>query len=138
MQVRRAIVAGQFYPGGRESCLAEVEECLAARALPKSLPQEIVGGIVPHAGWTFSGSVAGLVFAAIKRQHEKVDTFVIFGAAHSYFGQIAAVWDRGSWETPLGQVAVDERLAEEVISEEVVVSDPSAHRSKHSIEVQVP
>jgi AmmeMemoRadiSam system protein B len=102
------------------------------------LPETIVAGIVPHAGWTFSGSLAALVFLAIKQQHEKVHTFVIFGAAHGYFGQSPAVYDRGSWITPLGEIAVDEELADAVLSAGPVVSDASAHRAEHSIEVQVP
>ena len=138
MQKRKSIVAGQFYPGQHESCVDEINECLDARTLSEPLPETIVAGIVPHAGWTFSGSLAALVFLAIKQQHEKVHTFVIFGAAHGYFGQSPAVYDTGSWITPLGEVAIDEELADAVLSAGPVVSDASAHRAEHSIEVQVP
>jgi AmmeMemoRadiSam system protein B len=138
MQKRKSIVAGQFYPGQHDSCVDEINECLDARTLSEPLPDTIVAGIVPHAGWTFSGSLAALVFLAIKQQHEKVHTFVIFGAAHGYFGQSPAVYDRGSWITPLGEIAVDEELADAVLSAGSVVSDASAHRAEHSIEVQVP
>ena len=138
MQKRKSIVAGQFYPGQYDSCVDEINECLDARTLSEPLPETIVAGIVPHAGWTFSGSLAALVFSAIKQQHEKVHTFVIFGAAHGYFGQSPAVYDRGSWITPLGEVAIDEELADAVLSAGPVVSDASAHRAEHSIEVQVP
>lgn len=138
MQKRKSIVAGQFYPGQHDSCVDEINECLDARTLNEPLPETIVAGIVPHAGWTFSGSLAALVFLAIKQQHEKVHTFVIFGAAHGYFGQSPVVYDRGSWITPLGEVAIDEELADAVLSAGPVVSDASAHRAEHSIEVQVP
>lgn len=138
MQKRKSIVAGQFYPGQHDSCVDEINECLDARTLSEPLPETIVAGIVPHAGWTFSGSLAALVFLAIKQQHEKVHTFVIFGAAHGYFGQSPVVYDRGSWITPLGEVAIDEELADAVLSAGPVVSDASAHRAEHSIEVQVP
>ena len=138
MQKRKSIVAGQFYPGQYDSCVDEINECLDARTLSEPLPETIVAGIVPHAGWTFSGSLAALVFLAIKQQHKKVHTFVIFGAAHGYFGQSPAVYDRGSWITPLGEVAIDEELADAVLSAGPVVSDTSAHRAEHSIEVQVP
>ena len=138
MQKRKSIVAGQFYPGQYDSCVDEINECLDARTLSEPLPETIVAGIVPHAGWTFSGSLAALVFLAIKQQHEKVHTFVIFGAAHGYFGQSPVVYDRGSWITPLGEVAIDEELADAVLSAGPVVSDTSAHRAEHSIEVQVP
>ena len=138
MQKRKSIVAGQFYPGQHDSCVDEINECLDARTLSEPLPETIVAGIVPHAGWTFSGSLAALVFLAIKQQHEKVHTFVVFGAAHGYFGQSPVVYDRGSWITPLGEVAIDEELADAVLSAGPVVSDASAHRAEHSIEVQVP
>jgi len=138
MQARKPIVAGQFYPGQHDSCVDEINDCLQQRTLSESLPETIAAGIVPHAGWTFSGSLAALVFSTIKQQHEKVHTFVIFGAAHGYFGQSPAVYDRGSWITPLGEVAIDEELADAVLSSNTAVSDPAAHNSEHSIEVQVP
>ena len=138
MQKRKPIVAGQFYPGQHDSCVDEINECLEARALSESLPETIVAGIVPHAGWTFSGSPAAMVFSAIKQQHEKVHTFVVFGATHGYFGQAPAVYEGGSWITPLGEVAVDEELADAVLSTGRAVGESSAHISEHSIEVQVP
>jgi AmmeMemoRadiSam system protein B len=138
MQTRKSIVAGQFYPGQYNSCVAEINECLEREALSESLPEMIVAGIVPHAGWTFSGSLAALVFSAVKQQHEKVHTFVIFGAAHSYFGQSPAVYEIGSWKTPLGEVVIDDELAGTVLSSGAAVSDSAAHRAEHSIEVQVP
>lgn len=138
MQTRKPIVAGQFYPGQRSLCLSEVKQCIEASLLSESLPETIVAGIVPHAGWTFSGSTAALVFSAVKRRHEQVHTFVIFGAAHGYFGRSPAVYDEGSWTTPLGEVAIDEELAKDVLDSGVAISDLDAHRSEHSIEVQVP
>jgi AmmeMemoRadiSam system protein B len=138
MQTRKPIVAGQFYPGGHNSCMAEVTDCLHKRTLSKSLPQTIAAGIVPHAGWTFSGSLAALVFSAVKQRHEKVDTFVIFGAAHSYFGHVPAVFDAGSWTTPLGDAAIDEELAHAVVATKAAASDTQSHGLEHSIEVQVP
>lgn len=138
MGIRKPIVAGQFYAADRKSCLEEIEECLAGRSISKPLPKEIVAGIVPHAGWIFSGSLAAMVFTAIQRRHKKVDTFVIFGAAHGYFGSKPAVDGSDSWETPLGNVAIDKALAELVLDEKSVICDSSAHRREHSIEVQIP
>ncbi len=138
MQTRKPIVAGQFYPAQNDSCVAEINECLEAGEPGESLPETIVAGIVPHAGWTFSGALAAMVFSAIKRQHERVNTFVIFGATHGYFGQLPAVYDTGSWITPLGEVFIDQELAGAVLKSGVAVSDLNAHSSEHSIEVQVP
>jgi hypothetical protein len=138
MQTRKPIVAGQFYAGQHDACVDEINECLGEAAVAESLPEVLVGGIVPHAGWMFSGSLAAMVFSAIKQQHAKVNTFIIFGAAHSYFGQMSALYDKGVWVTPLGEIAVDEELAERLLSSGAAVSNPAAHKSEHSIEVQVP
>jgi len=138
MQARKAIVAGQFYPARHDACVEEIKECLEAATPSVQLPDTIVAGIVPHAGWMFSGSPAAMVFSAIKQQHEKVHTFVIFGAAHGYYGQSPAVYEAGSWITPLGEVEIDEELADAILGENMAVKDSMAHRSEHSIEVQIP
>lgn len=138
MQTRKPIVAGQFYPAEHNSCVEEISQYLEQTTLSEALPETIVAGIVPHAGWVFSGSLAAMVFAAIKHVHEKVHTFVIFGAAHGYFGPEAAVDDSNFWQTPLGNVAVDTDLTEQLVNNKLAVSNPSAHKGEHSIEVQVP
>jgi len=138
MQTRKPIVAGQFYPARRDACVNEITECIQARKISVTLPETIVAGIVPHAGWVFSGSLAAMVFSAIKQQHEKVHTFVIFGAAHGYYGRSPAVYDAGCWITPLGEVEIDGKLADAVLESTEAVRDSTAHRTEHSIEVQVP
>jgi MEMO1 family protein len=138
MQKRKPIVAGQFYPGSGEECVKEIKQCLKEAPLNMPLPEKIVAGIVPHAGWTFSGPTAAIVFAAIKQKHPRVDTFVIFGAAHRYSGQSPAVYDKGCWITPLGEIGIDEALADAVIESNTAIGDPDAHDSEHSMEVQVP
>ena len=138
MQTRKPVVAGQFYPARRDECIAQINECLDAGSLPESLPETIVAGIVPHAGWTFSGVPAAMVFSAIKERHEKVSTFVLFGAAHGYFGDLPAVYEAGAWVTPLGEAVVDEYLAEAVLDTGAAISSPQSHASEHSIEVQLP
>jgi AmmeMemoRadiSam system protein B len=138
MQNRKPIVAGQFYPSQRSECLDEIKQCLDEAILNMPLPETIVAGIVPHAGWTFSGSTAAMVFKAIKQQHPKVDTFVIFGAAHGYLGHPPAVYDKGSWLTPLGEILIDEELAKAILESRTAISDCEAHDSEHSMEVQVP
>lgn len=138
MQTRNPIVAGQFYPQKYGICIGEIEEYLYEKTLPEKLPEPIVAGIVPHAGWMFSGSLAAMVFSAIKKQNEKIDCFIIFGAAHSYYKAMPAIYDKGAWNSPLGQVAIDEELAEEVLKTKLAVSNCKAHKYEHSIEVQIP
>jgi MEMO1 family protein len=138
MQIRKPMVAGQFYPRDRETCLVEIRECLPTEVPSEGLPEPLVGGLVPHAGWTFSGALAALVFCAIQRGRGSVGTFVIFGAAHGYFGVQPVVDGSDAWDTPLGRTPIDESLRQVLLDSGAAVVDASAHRSEHSIEVQVP
>jgi len=138
MDVRQPIVAGRFYPADRDEALEAIETALAEPAAEASLPETIVAGLVPHAGWVFSGALAALVFAAIKRRCEDVETFVVCGAAHAYLGVEPALDDSAAWDGPLGKIEVDRALGEKLLERGVVKLDPSAHRREHSIEVQVP
>lgn len=131
-------MAGQFYPGRHDQCIDEIKQCLEEASPTASLPKTIVAGIVPHAGWAFSGATAAAVFSAIRQVHSKVHTFVIFGAAHGYLGQPPAIYDKGVWSTPLGDIAIDEGLANAILESKTAISDREAHNSEHSMEVQVP
>ena len=138
MQTRKPVVAGQFYAGTPDGCLAELTECLNEREITTPLTDTIIAGIVPHAGWVFSGSLAAMVFSAIKKQNGSADTFVIFGAAHRYHGIEPVLYDKGAWLTPLGEIPIDEELAQEVLDSGLAEANPGAHTYEHSIEVQVP
>jgi MEMO1 family protein len=138
MQIRKPVVAGQFYPGDRETCLAEIQKCLPALVPEEGVPKAPVGGLVPHAGWTFSGALAALVFSTVKRRCGAVGTFVVCGAAHGYFGAKPALDGSDAWDTPLGRVAIDESLRQTLLDSGAADVDVSAHRYEHSIEVQVP
>lgn len=138
MEARHPVVAGQFYPGTKAECILEIQECLGDKSVPADLPENIVAGIVPHAGWVFSGALAAMVFNSIKKVHEKVDTFILFGAAHRHTGE-AVIYDKGLWSTPMGTIEINEVLAAE-IAEKVpgTICNCRAHAGEHSIEVQVP
>jgi hypothetical protein len=138
MQCRKPVVAGQFYPEDREDCLSEIAACIKEGAFGGELPKDIAAGIVPHAGWFFSGAAAAAVFSAIKKQNSKVDTFVIFGAAHSYEDSRPVIYDKGCWESPLGKILIDEQLAGAFLETGLADADCPSHYSEHSIEVQVP
>ncbi len=138
MSVRKPAVAGQFYGGTQAECLAEIEECLLPiRDLKIELPNFIVAAIVPHAGWVFSGELAATAFKAIQQVEGDIDTFVIFGAAHRYFGGGAVVDNGEAWKTPLGEIEIDIQLARQIV-DKGAVADAEAHCGEHSIEVQVP
>ncbi|PID57793.1 AmmeMemoRadiSam system protein B [candidate division KSB3 bacterium] len=139
MSTRKACRAGSFYPADEASCRRELQRCFGDYHAP-DLPGSIRGGIVPHAGWIFSGSTAAKVFKSI---HEKSapESFLIFGAVHVRgVGRKASFFDRGSWETPCGTVPIDEELARMITenASDIVQADHHSHHDEHSIEVQLP
>jgi len=136
MNVREPVVAGMFYPGSARECTREIEACLAAVELPEE-SLDLVGGIVPHAGWTYSAATAAYVFAALA--DAEPETVVFFGAVHMWGVPDASVYAAGAWRTPLGDVVVDAELAQAIMEDtKFVHNEPAAHAQEHSIEVQLP
>jgi len=147
MRIREPVVAGRFYPADPVECRQEVLRLMGrvddrGAVLPPS-PLDPDGadwfaGIVPHAGWTFSGGVAGRVFALLARAR-RPDVVILFGGVHRYRGRQAALFGSGRWESPLGPVMVDERLGERILGlTNQIIDDPYAHDNEHSLEVQIP
>ncbi len=138
MRVREPVVAGQFYPTSRARCIAEIEQCLPQQ-MPANLPDPIVAGVVPHAGWSYSGPIAARVYAAI-RAATAPQTIVVLSAMHRWGATRPSVYAAGAWATPLGEVAVDADLAGAVLAEGagLLVDRPDAHADEHSAEVQMP
>ena len=138
MQIRNPIAAGRFYEADESACRASLSRCIPQAVEREDQPQRIVAGIVPHAGWLFSGSVAGQVFRAIAQQGQP-EIFVLFGAMHRSMGQSGMMFARGLWKTPLGDVSVDDRLAERIAGgTNLVESNPHVHANEHSLEVVLP
>ena len=138
MSVRRSVVAGSFYPGDEPGCREFIE-----RLLPSSVTGpsgEALAGIVPHAGWVFSGSTAGKVFAWLRSRRDTLRCMVLLGSDHTGMAVCPSLWPDGSWQTPLGAADVDEELASALLEEmgPLVAADPRCHEREHSIEVQVP
>ena len=138
MQIRHAVAAGSFYEASEEACRASLAKCIPERIDSGELPERIVGGIVPHAGWIFSGQVAGQVFAGIAQQGEP-EVFVLFGAMHRGIAQLGGMFCDGAWRTPLGDALVDERLAERILGgTNLIERNARVHADEHSLEVIVP
>jgi AmmeMemoRadiSam system protein B len=131
----RKMCARQFYPG---DCRAQIEKFLERYEVPEK-PLKPVAGIVPHAGWIFSGEIAAKVFKCISVKSEP-DTFILLGSVHTMRPRGNSLYARGSWETPFGEVRIDEEVAGRLLAllSEDIVEEPAAHAGEHSIEVQVP
>ncbi|MGD1060217.1 MAG: MEMO1 family protein [Methanomassiliicoccales archaeon] len=140
MSVRYPAVAGRFYSGKEKALRQEIESCFNHRLGPGRIPTlgkgggRIVGAVVPHAGYMYSGPVAAHVYAAIAKEGFP-DTFVIIGPNHHGLGAGVAM-DLEDFSTPLGVCKVDIELAEKL--RPFVEDDPFAHSQEHSVEVQLP
>lgn len=131
MQVRKPAVAGQFYPGTESSLRKSVEKMVSS--VEKKI--KAIGVVSPHAGYMYSGPVAGILYSNI----EIPDTVIILGPNHTGIGKPYAIMTEGSWETPLGAVEIESNLAREILgASELIKEDSTAHRYEHSLEVQIP
>ena len=139
MTVRQPARAGMFYEAGPEACLQHVRELLDGAQPSDELPQKLVGGVVPHAGWVYSGRLAALTIKALLSARPR-KTFVLFGADHTGAVRTGELYASGAWRTPLGEVQIDEDLAQVVLAfgPSCCRDNPDAHAGEHSIEVQVP
>jgi AmmeMemoRadiSam system protein B len=131
MLTRIPSVAGQFYPADSntlrktiEAFLDKNKSLLKARAV-----------IVPHAGYIYSGRVAGKVFSAVHVPKR----IILLGPNHSGRGEALALSPDSEWRTPLGLVGLDSELNQLLVQEcPELKEDAAAHRSEHGIEVQIP
>jgi hypothetical protein len=133
MSPRRQYASG-FYSRASK---AWIEKALHGFEPPK-LENPLIAGVVPHAGWDYSGAVAAKVFYTIK-SYQEPESFVLFGTVHHQIPN-NAIYSRGSWSTPFGDILIDETLAKAIVEKAAGLAGPnaSAHENEHSIEVQMP
>ena len=129
--IRIPAVAGTFYPGDPEQLRSEVRAFLAVEADP--VP--VLGCVVPHAGYMYSGHVAGALYARIAVPR----VCLLMCPNHTGKGHALSIMSRGEWVTPLGRVPIDAALAD-ALKESCpeLTEDADAHRFEHSAEVQLP
>ncbi len=133
--VRSPAVAGRFYPDKREDLLREVDRYLQPESLDERTIDSAIGCVVPHAGYMYSGHVAGAVYRLLPA-HSR---YVILGPNHWARGSPLAIMSAGNWLTPLGQVPLDTELARNIMEKcPLLAEDAQAHAGEHSLEVQVP
>ncbi len=145
MKIRSPAVAGSWYAGTPNSLRSQIEELFTHRLGPGSLPhtaeegpRNIVGLVVPHAGYIASGPVAAHAYHHLA-EDGKPDVIVIFGPNHTGRGSALSIINEGAWRTPLGDVEIDTETANKILSASRIVDvDERAHVYEHSIELQLP
>lgn len=151
--VRQPSVAGRFYPDQPDQLVALLKRFFeegrqnAAQSPTACDGRYPLGVMLPHAGYIFSGAVAGLTLAHTTllddksgRQPDPDETFILLGPSHTGRGVPLAVWPGGTWRTPLGDMRVDEAFAAELIADQnsTFEANQSGHLGDHTLEVLVP
>jgi hypothetical protein len=135
MTAREAALAGRWYPGTAEACRREIEEMLGPTPA-----RGATGGIVPHAGWAFSGALAGKVLQALAASTPAPELLLVFGT-HMAPNSAPHISRASRFETPLGPLGADEELAAELAEALKLRDDPADSRwggSDNTVEVQLP
>lgn len=128
--VRKPCVSGRFYPDDPAALRLAVNKFLAGG--PKEKAKAL---IAPHAGYIYSGAVAGSVYASAVLP----ESLILIGPNHTGLGARASIMPEGSWETPLGAVGINRELAGLLLDSSPLFSkDRAAHLMEHSLEVQLP
>lgn len=133
--LRHPAVAGRFYPADPDDLRAQAQGYLSQSTLTGQAPVCALGCIAPHAGYMYSGHVAGAVFARLEvPQH-----CIVLCPNHTGIGRALAITSEGAWETPLGEVPIDAELAHALKQRfPALQEDSSAHRAEHAAEVELP
>jgi AmmeMemoRadiSam system protein B len=135
MAARNADFAGSWYPARESDCRRVIEEFTAA-AIPCPSGRAL-GGIVPHAGWVFSGKIACNVIRCLSEQSTP-DTILVFGR-HLHPSSKSYIMAEGSWATPLGEIDIDGEAGEKLLAEfPFVVETPTRYDQDNTIELQLP
>lgn len=136
--VRRPAVAGTFYPAERDVLADEIRRALdgaADRPPPDRVPAAL---IVPHAGYAYSGPVAASAYRLLEPARRSIRRVVLLGPAHRVPLRGLGLSGADAWETPLGQVLLDQRATSSISSLSAVEVNDRAHGPEHSLEVQLP
>lgn len=109
MKKRKALFSGSWYPGTASACKAEIERFTAAKHASAPPERTLHGGIVPHAGWAYSGKIACNVIGMLTRE-PKPDVIAVFGM-HLHAGSANYIMTEGVWETPFGDLPIASDIA---------------------------
>ena len=137
VSIRKATLAGSWYPKSPEGCKQEFAAFQKELDVRPVADKELVGGIVPHAGWYFSGSLAYNVIRCLQADPPP-DVIVVFGL-HLHAGAPFYIMTKGAWETPFGPISIASEFADE-LTRSFVFEDKTSHAfaGDNTIEVQLP
>lgn len=137
MKARKALFAGTWYPGSAAGCEKEIISFLNEYDTKTVSDRTLTGGIVPHAGWYFSGSIACNVINCLKDE-KPTDVFVIFGM-HLHAGSPSFIMTEGACETPFGEIEIEKGIAGELTKKFTFQIETAENFTQdNTIELQLP
>jgi AmmeMemoRadiSam system protein B len=129
--IRKPVVSGQFYPSSSHELNKQIEAFIDK----KSEKQDVIGCVLPHAGYVYSGLVAGQTVSRINIK----DKIILLGPNHTGYGSEFSIMAEGAWQTPLGEIKIDNLLASQILEHSPHLRDDYlAHAYEHSLEVELP
>jgi len=141
-RLRTPVVAGQFYEARKDALEDGINECFLGERGPQTLPEiqhggkNILGLVVPHAGYIYSGAIAAHSYNFLAK-NGFAENFIILGPNHTGMGSGVSVMTSGTWETPLGEIPINQDIAKQ-LTKGIIDDDEISHAQEHSIEVQLP
>lgn len=134
--VRKTAIAGSWYPGNPKILDSDISKYIDnAEINPSEKKPAVI--ICPHAGYMYSGPVAGYAYKAVSGHTYK--TVVVISPSHKEFFPFVSVWAEGGFETPLGRIDIDTQLCSSLINASRYVRDErSPHIAEHALEIQLP
>jgi len=142
---RKPVVSGVFYSDNLLALRSQIEKLFLSPIgpgqladLPTKSIQKSFGLVLPHAGYVYSGSISAWGILELSRRG-KPETVVLIGPSHTGMGKPISIWNRGSWETPFGNIEIDTELADLLLSRyDYASGDFEGHMGEHSLEVNLP
>ena len=133
--IRQPVFAGTFYPDDPSVLATTVKHCLPETTAPPDWPRAI---IAPHAGYIYSGSVAGRAYAQLSAGRDEIRQVILLGPSHRVAFRGMAVPTATAFRTPLGDIAIDAAAIQAIIDLPGVGFADEAHQEEHSLEVHLP
>ncbi|MDD5156094.1 MAG: AmmeMemoRadiSam system protein B [Candidatus Omnitrophica bacterium] len=133
LKLRAPAVAGQFYPSSPDALKKQIASFIAGPVSVKKT--DAIACMLPHAGYMYSGRVAAAALSAINIKNK----IILLGPNHTGAGAHFSIMSQGVWQTPLGQVRIDNDLAQAILeNSRYLQEDALAHAYEHSLEVELP
>ena len=134
-QVRPPAIAGTFYPADPAQLTRMVDDCLEKAPAFHGAPKAF---IAPHAGYVYSGPIAGSAYASLRARRQEITRVVLLGPCHRVPVRTFAVPSHQAFATPLGPVPVDRATVKSLLRHDWILENDETHLPEHCLEAQLP